>query len=53
LKEIGDSIMADSTEVIRQVRACEVGDRADQKFNILKFGNHGRILPCGSLKRKS
>jgi len=53
LKEIGDGIMADPIEVIRQVRACEVGDGADQKFNVLKFGNHGRILPCGFLKRKS
>jgi hypothetical protein len=39
--------------MLGQMRAREVGDGADEIFNVLKFGNHSRILPCGSLKRKS
>jgi len=34
------------------MRTREVDDRADQKFNILEFGKHDRILRCGSPKRQ-
>ena len=53
LEKIGDRVMADLIQMLRQVRASVVGDGADQKFNVLKFGNHSRILPCGTIKRKS
>jgi len=35
------------------VRARKVADGADQEFNVLKLGNHCRILARGGLKRKS
>ncbi len=53
LQKIGDGVVADLIQMFRQVRASVIGDGADQKFNVLKFGNRSHILSCGSLKQKS
>jgi len=53
LEKVRDGIVTDPIEVFCQVCTGEVGGRANQKFNVLKFGRHDRILPRGSLKRKS
>src|SRR5712692_1634536 len=53
LQIIRHRVVAYTVQMLREMRACEVGDRTDEILDVLKFGNHDRILPCGSLKRKS
>ncbi len=47
LEKVGDAIVTDLVLAFRQVRTGEVGNSANQKFDVLKFGNHSRILSCG------
>lgn len=48
-EKIGDGVMTDLIQMLRQICAGVVGNGANQKFHILKFGNHSRILACGWL----
>ncbi len=47
LEKIGDRIVADTIQMFCQMGTGVGGDRANQKFDILKFGNHSRILTRG------